>query len=80
MNQREALRLLAGDALLKLAELRAHDEKYGHHLAPLGTKDHDRWLLAHEELEYRLLRIENPSIRRKSQATPPDPDQVALFE
>jgi len=79
MNQREALRLLAGDVLRKLHELKEYDEKYGHDLAPRHTKDHDRWMRAHEELEYRLLRIENPSMRRTPAPVPPDPNQVALF-
>lgn len=80
MNQREALRLLASDVLRKLGELREEDEKYGHDLAPRHTKDHDRWMRAHDELEYRLMKIENPSIRRRPQVKPPDPNQVALFE
>ena len=79
MNQKEALRLLAGDVLAKLNELKTYDEKYGHDLAPLNTKDHGRWMRAHEELEYRLLRIENPSLRRAPQVAPVDPNQVALF-
>lgn len=79
MNQREALRLLAADVLLKLAELKAYDEKYGHALAQRGTRDHDRWMLAHEEMEFRLLRVENPSLRRKPRSQAPDPNQTALF-
>lgn len=80
MNQREALRLLAGDLLGKLRDMQLHDEKYGAWAAERGTKDHDRWMLAHEEMEYRLMKIENPSMRRKPQVVAPDPNQVALFE
>jgi hypothetical protein len=80
VNQRDALRQLAGDVLVKLEEMRVYDEKYGHQLAARGTKDHDRWMLAYEELQYRLMRIEDPSLRRKSKVSAPDPNQVALFE
>lgn len=80
MNKRQALSALAGDLLVKLREMRAHDERYGSYHAELNTADHDRVLLAHEELEFRLMRIESPTLRRKGKARAPDPNQVALFE
>jgi len=80
MNKRQALGALAGDLLLKLREMREHDERYGSYHAQTGTPDHDRMMLAHEELEWRLMKIESPTLRRKPKSQPPDPNQVALFE
>lgn len=80
MNKRQALSALAGDLLVKLREMRAHDEKWGSYHAERGTADHDRLMLAHEELEFRLMKVEHPTLRRKAQVRAPDPNQVALFE
>lgn len=80
MNKRQALSALAGDLLVKLAAMREHDERYGSYHAQRGTADHERLMLAHEELEFRLTKIEHPTTRRKPKVSPPDPDQVALFE
>lgn len=79
MNKRQALSALAGDLLVKLREMREHDEKWGSYHAKRGTDDHDRMMLAHEELEYRLTKIEHPTTRRKPKVQAPDPNQVALF-
>jgi len=80
MNRRQALSALAGDLLVKLEEMRAHDERYGSYHAEIGSADHDRLMLAHEELSYRLQRIEHPGMRRRPRAVSPDPNQTALFE
>ena len=80
MNKRQALSALAGDLMVKLQEMRTHDERYGSYHAERGTADHDRLMLAHEELEFRLMKIEHPTLRRKPKVAPPDPNQVALFE
>jgi hypothetical protein len=80
MNKRQALGALAGDLLTKLRQMREHDERYGSYHAERGTADHERMMLAHEELEWRLAKIESPTLRRKTKAPPPDPNQVALFE
>lgn len=79
MNKRQALSALAEDLLVKLGEMRTHDERYGSYHGERGTRDHDRVMLAHEELEYRLQRIAEPGRKRKVRVTP-DPNQVALFE
>jgi hypothetical protein len=82
VRQREALSGVAEALMEKLHYLREQDVKWadGARLAELGTKDHERVLLAWDELEYRLQKIITPSTRRKQQVTPPDPNQVALFE
>lgn len=79
MNKRQALSALAGDLLVKLQEMQAHDERYGSYHAERGTGDHDRMMLAYEELGFRLTKIEHPATRRKPKVTAPDPNQVALF-
>lgn len=82
MRQREALSGVAEALMERLHHLREQDVKWadGARLAELGTKDHERVLLAWDELEYRLQRIINPSVRRKPKTAPVDPAQVALFE
>lgn len=79
MNRRQALSALAGDLLGKLREMREHDERYGSYHAERGTADHDRMMLAHEELEFRLSKIEDPTLRRQAPTPRQDPNQVALF-
>jgi hypothetical protein len=82
VRQREALSGVAEALLEKLIYLRDQDAQWadGARLAELGTKDHDRVMLAWEELEFRLLKIVDPKMRRKPRSTEPDPNQVALFE
>lgn len=82
MRQREALSGVAEALMEKLHYLRDQDIKWadGARLAELGTKDHQRVLLAWEELEYRLQKIITPGMRRKSSSPPVDPNQAALFE
>lgn len=81
MRQREALSGVAEALIEKLHHLRDLDAQWadGARLAELGTKDHERVMLAWQELEDRLLRVVDPKARKKPRSAPPDPNQVALF-
>jgi hypothetical protein len=81
VKQREALSGVADALLEKLRHLRDLDAQWadGAKLAELGTKDHERVMVAWDELEYRLTRIVDPKVRRKPAPTRQDPNQTALF-
>lgn len=84
MNKREALRFAAGELEEIAAGLakayQAPDLPSDDWRMAYSKKDRERIGAAFAELRFRMDRTATGAQREKPQVTPPDPNQVALFE